>query len=991
MKREMIDSADYYTDSLLVNVDRAQYYGSYFDALYLKFDILLKRGMIDKADALRASYKEDMLNYYKSPSIMIAKDLELAGRLLELKVDLESAIDIYLQALNEYNQLEGDKSYLGQAQVNNRIGIAYARKGMVDLALKHLKRSVELYENQITYNDIVVKIKSNLGALYQWQFRYRRALEKYEKSIIAKKRLLHEDDHSFYNTYSTMSVLYERLGEINKSIEYRKKAIRTSDKSVRPEVYIALSNSMRERGEYSEAKEYLNLAQNAISTKFQNNTEVAIMIENAWRAYNTSINTYNQGIDANKRVVQKYNEIYRGKTHFYVDTLNQLAFNYGHQRKRELIKGNLISEFENEKRINGAAQDKSLTIINHHDSGQFENTIKHATNGRIDFSWPEEGRGAREGDSVINSEILSETLFLKAEELKKEYEEKSQPIFAKRALESYRTSSRFMNVVQLESDYVDDLVLSAQRDLANDEAISLLYDLFLRTENQRHINQALVSAEEGANGMIREQVNQSGWKENEVVPMKLIALEQILKEDLSYYEDRLYTLSKSENLDSASLKQFEKRRFEAAERLDSLKVVLFDNFKPYFDIVYGENKVSISELQKHINSETMILQYVHTRQDIYLIKITKTASEFHKISAGNEFNDDFSNYLKMLQNPRSTTPSQLCSASANLFEKLLGPVGKLDKNLILVPDGILGLLPFETLVNLTVTECGKSYGDLPYLLKQVNVRYVSSLSQVLQKKSIEAKKPSYDLMAMAPEYNQPLKERGTIEDSVRAGVGKLVYTKEEINSISDFYKSKTYLNGKATEANFRKSLLESRIIHIASHALIDDNDPLFSRIVFDIDPVDTLNDGNLYVHEIYNLVVGAELVVLSACNTGGGEVKEGEGVMSLGRGFFYAGAKSVVLSQWHLADRSASVLMRYFYENLSNGVNKSEALRQAKLRFLSEVSDIEQHPFFWAAFVSIGDDSPIDSRRNSYWPLLTFIFILTTIIISYWVRRRSHI
>ena len=112
----------------------------------------------------------------------------------------------------------------------------------------------------------------------------------------------------------------------------------------------------------------------------------------------------------------------------------------------------------------------------------------------------------------------------------------------------------------------------------------------------------------------------------------------------------------------------------------------------------------------------------------------------------------------------------------------------------------------------------------------------------------------------------------------------------------------------------------------------------------------------LYNRDLYNLTLNAEMVVLSACETGIGELQKGEGIISLARGFSYAGAKSIITTLWSINDEKSKELMLSFYSNLKEGQTKDAALRQAKLDFIHKYSH-RAHPFFWAAFIPIGDMS----------------------------------
>ena len=142
----------------------------------------------------------------------------------------------------------------------------------------------------------------------------------------------------------------------------------------------------------------------------------------------------------------------------------------------------------------------------------------------------------------------------------------------------------------------------------------------------------------------------------------------------------------------------------------------------------------------------------------------------------------------------------------------------------------------------------------------------------------------------------------------------------------------------------------------------------------------------MYLKEIYATKNQSEMVVLSACNTLSGDLKRGEGVMSLARGFFYSGAKSVVSSLWPVTDESGKDLMISFYKNLDKGYSKSKALREAKLNYLETAKATElKHPFYWAGFVVVGDNAPLVASRHPIW---IYIGIVLVLVLIYFFRRK---
>jgi len=153
------------------------------------------------------------------------------------------------------------------------------------------------------------------------------------------------------------------------------------------------------------------------------------------------------------------------------------------------------------------------------------------------------------------------------------------------------------------------------------------------------------------------------------------------------------------------------------------------------------------------------------------------------------------------------------------------------------------------------------------------------------------------------------------------------------------------------------------------HGLLDSKNPILSSLVF-TENNDSIENNFLQAWEISKMELNAELVVLSACETGFGRFETGNGVASLARAFMYAGARSLVVSLWQVNDQATSKLMEEFYQNLSQGMGKAEALQQAKVSYIDNAKGIAAHPAFWSPFVLIGDTASVSISRKSEGRLL---------------------
>jgi CHAT domain-containing protein len=173
------------------------------------------------------------------------------------------------------------------------------------------------------------------------------------------------------------------------------------------------------------------------------------------------------------------------------------------------------------------------------------------------------------------------------------------------------------------------------------------------------------------------------------------------------------------------------------------------------------------------------------------------------------------------------------------------------------------------------------------------------------------------------------------------------------------------------------------------HTIIDESSPGYSKLIF-ANPADSTEDGFLNTYEIYNIRMGADMVVVSSCNTGTGRLRSGEGVMSLARGFVNAGSRSVVMSLWEVNDEWGTEVMKSFYDNLLKGQSKSNALRKAKLMFIEngEADQFKGNPFYWATLVIYGNNEPIFWGWKQVGTLFAIgIFLLAS---AYTLRKRLY-
>ncbi len=287
---------------------------------------------------------------------------------------------------------------------------------------------------------------------------------------------------------------------------------------------------------------------------------------------------------------------------------------------------------------------------------------------------------------------------------------------------------------------------------------------------------------------------------------------------------------------------------------------------------------------------------------------------------------------------------------------LLKPAGdqlKGKNSLCIIPDSILWDLPFQAL----------QPSEGRYLLEDRAISYAPSLA-VLREMSAQKKlsQPSAISLLAFGNPSLPTEITTNMKALYRSeSLGPLPEAESEVKALKDIWgpvRSRVFLGASAGKKVFETEASKYAIIHLATHGILDDNNPMYSRLVMARAENDPTDDGLLEAREIMELNLHADLVVLSACQTARGRIGAGEGMIGMSWAFFVAGVPTMVASQWKVDSASTAKLMIDFHQRLKaqasiNGANKADALRQAALDLMKEQR--YRHPFFWAGFVMIGN------------------------------------
>jgi len=534
----------------------------------------------------------------------------------------------------------------------------------------------------------------------------------------------------------------------------------------------------------------------------------------------------------------------------------------------------------------------------------------------------------------------------------------------------------------------------------NIASLQIGYEIF---NDKSYLDKSFRLFEKSKANIIKNVLDNNYAKKFGGIPNDLLLTENSIKKELNFYQKGLYEERYKKNRgDSLKLDIYEKKVFGLSNQYDSLIEEMEKNYHSYFSLKYGTKVISVQEVQRQLLTENKVLiEYFMGDSNIYIFAITKSDYGVIQIKRNSLFDNQLKTLRNILHHPNLINHSKVnyqeyTSSAHSLYKYLIAPVESLikGKELIIVPDGELALLPFEALLTSEVNNKEIDYHSLPYLIKKHTVSYANSatlLFNEMQNAKTAREKTNGKILAFAPRFENNLMAYNTPADTVRSKLGPLSWTNEEVNNLSSYFNSQVYLDSEATEKNFIREASKYNIIHIASHGLVDDENPMYSKIAFTLDHRDTLNDGYLHTFELYNTQLNAEMAVLSACNTGYGKVLKGEGVLNLARGFFYAGCKSVVMSLWVANDRSTATIMSDFYKYLADDKPKNIALRNAKLEYLDSNDGLKAHPYYWSQFVISGNTEPISNSSNLTKTLFLYLGGIFLLFVPFYFVRKKRL
>jgi CHAT domain-containing protein/Flp pilus assembly protein TadD len=889
--------------------------------------LAMRQGDSVKAEEL-ARGALDILRRAKDVRFEAMAHFELAN-VLVARGSPEEARGHYQAALPGFRQV---KDSFQEGRTFNGIGNVYFLTGFYEKAWENYKASYAIARD--TKNDVLLsRSLNNLGGLAEATGRYAEAIEFHQQSLQLK--LQAKDEIGVARSNNGLGNVYFRLGSYSKALGYYKAAADIFQSKAPAETAFVLNNigtTLKNLERYEEALEYLQKAYEA-GANHKRPLEMVVPLNNQGYVYSLQ-GRYEESLAKHQEALNLAREIPSPEDELHA--LHGIANN-------QFRLGRYAEALDTFRRVVSLAdklKSPDESAGGHNGMGRSYEKLGQRDHALTEY---------RSSVDIIESARAQVQLDVE----KAEYLENN--------LEAYT------NIVYLLAGQAGPSVPA-----------SSLAEAFSFAERWRA--RALLELLAESRRRIAPRVDPALASEQERLLAELSTIQGQIRE--------LMAEAKSPSEKLRALWQESDGLYDAYKMLQR-RVRLQD---PNYASLESPEPVSLSELQQTLPPDGILLEYAfdHRRNLLGLPRvpwglcfaITRESTRVFAIESVSQIPELAVRLREALVRPAGLDPRrnlmarEFTDTAHELYRLLVAPAGPLlsgKRRMVVVPDGSLTLTPFEVLLTAANSSPPSSSAGsaLPYLVRRFAVSYAPSATiySRIRTKAETSTAPHKDLLVLAdPNYEgerpqaEPLLELLAASAS-QSGFRRLPYSAQEAKAVAKLFsptRRDVLLREEASEDRFRQAVAANTYSYIlfSVHGIASERYPQFSSLVLTRSP-GSPHDGMLQAHEIYNLRLPSDLVVLSACETALGKDVQGEGLLGLARAFLYAGARSVVASLWRVEDKSTSEFMAAFFREVKRRPRSlSTAMQKAKLEMLKRPE--YAHPFFWAPFTLSGNPQSLN-------------------------------
>ncbi len=970
------------------------------------------------APALRKAHLE-LASFYAS-----------AGRLTEAYQTNEKALDFTHKMAGNINEERG--------VIENNLGVLARRMGNVVLSINHHRKALNYFEQ----DDETAKVNyfisyNNMGAMMWYSSKTDSALLYYDKALQTLAEMEPNPKNQYYrsaNVLNNKAALYSISGRTTEALATMQDAVKKykqfidsrrisdADRSgARQALFRSIENLggvYKELGDFSRTRELL-LYSYTQKRKYMDAGSPELFkaqillgeIELALKNYDQALTYLNAGIKHIEQLPDDYlfwyGDAHYGKALLF-DEQNEPQKAAPYFKKAEMLFekafGGAYDAFYLEFLANAALfyaengnQEKALDIANkaldYVMANEGKNTLlafKHRLNlaavyyasGNYREAWDR----SRKSLAILNKQHFKRNNLL--DSIQVEFKKPDAMLLQAKAeyqLNSSRDSVFLLDLVQRIDTalaIIDrrKLLLSSDEDvniqIANNQELfgfakKIALELYKKTGNYTYLGRTIGYHESSLYNRIRSRLDARKAVQFADIPDSAHNREKEIKEKINT------------TLQNNDVNGFVQAGEEWRDFLETLR----SDHPRYFALRYGPFK---QQVDWNVPENTTVIRYLFIDGDLYALLWDGSKKYFFELPYSS-----VDEHIARLHD-RSYDATASGTLLSDLYTVLWQPLeSKVNTNrVIIIPDGELFNLSFETLVREPVT----SFAELTK--KSLLARYAISYNYSLTLLGpATMKNYKHNFIAFAPGFDEGLKQKykQAVRDSLFLDHSYLnllpqPFTVDLIQKLSQSFRGRAFTGELSTEKQFTTSAAGHRIIHIGTHAEANNLRPELSGLFFakDMNHEHPENDNTLYAYEIYNHNLSSNLTILAACGTGKPHHQPGEGMISLAHAFNYAGSKSLLTALWNIDEKASSEIVDLFYQHLADGIPKDIALQQAKLTYLSTANGRTAAPVYWAGLVMLGDASTISIERViPFWVWLMSGMILLSVASYFWIKRQS--
>lgn len=516
-------------------------------------------------------------------------------------------------------------------------------------------------------------------------------------------------------------------------------------------------------------------------------------------------------------------------------------------------------------------------------------------------------------------------------------------------------------------------ILSEQLKSFQRESMLLFYRLYSSQKDSKWLEAAFHFSERSRSLLIAENLTSQAAMRS-IIPAAWQQKEQSLSERLQYLRLKLAQPGYEQER-----KEWQQALFETSQEWENLLAELEDRFPRYHQLKYELPFATLQDVREQVLSDAeFMLSFTDLDNQVLCIGISRDTSFFQLLTMPGQLPD----LVDSLRRKLLSRSADYYAQAHRLYQALLAPTAAFwkGKQLVLVPDGQLWYVPFNALP----TRAGGDWANQQaFLIENVGIRWLYAAHRGLP--ATQSYPYKINWLGIAP-FGQAINDQGDQAPFLSQLPGSLVEV-ERIASLLPHLSTKTTTNSRATKAFFRNEASWAQVLHLSTHALSNEMEPLLSTMYFRSSNNPFKQTEPLYAAELATMTIPAELVVLSACETQSGQLQGGEGIAGWAQCFSLAGVHGLLASSWSVNDAASPELMHNFYQALREGTNKASAYTMAQRSYLQTSDALTLHPFYWAGFIYIGDNEALNweklGKTKSWWSPASGLFFLLLLFLLF--------